>query len=124
MSTWNDGIAGWNFGFRDMDYGWSASSQNLAYTHTDRRLYLPGETVNIHAIIRDYTDRLIVPSPDRTYAVVLSDSNGKEISRTLLKTSPFGSLSKSYTLPESSPLGNYSVQVVITDPKRGDTYIQ
>ena len=92
-------------------------SANLSYTHTDRRLYLPGDTVYIHSIIRDYTDRLISPPLDRTYAIVIFDPNGKEVSRVLLKASDFGSLSDTWKLPLDAPLGNYTAQVMISDKK-------
>ncbi len=92
-------------------------SSNLSYTHTDRRLYIPGDTVNIHSIIREYTDKLSIPPPDRTYAIAISDPNGKEVSQVLLKASEFGSLSDTWKLPTDAPLGMYTAQVTISDKK-------
>ncbi len=41
VSTWNDGITGYNFGIKDSDYSWSSRPEFTSYLHTDRRLYLP-----------------------------------------------------------------------------------
>ncbi len=41
VSTWNDGITGWNFGLKDSDYSWETRGAYMSYLHTDRKLYLP-----------------------------------------------------------------------------------
>lgn len=72
MSTWNDGITGWNFGMKEADYGWDNRSLYSAYIHTDRRLYLPGETVYIKGYLRKNETSLTVPTGEE-FDINISD---------------------------------------------------
>ncbi|MBP6981565.1 hypothetical protein KBB25_02220, partial [Candidatus Gracilibacteria bacterium] len=40
VSTWNDGITGYNFGMKDSDYSYQTRAKYTSFLHTDRRLYL------------------------------------------------------------------------------------
>lgn len=88
VSTWNDGITGYNFGIKDSDYSWSSKSLYTAYLHTDRRLYLPGEKVYIHAILRQNEKSLTVPR-DTPFDLIINDPTGREVKRTTVKTNDF-----------------------------------
>lgn len=88
VSTWNDGITGYNFGIKDSDYSWSSRSLYTAYLHTDRRLYLPGEKVYIHAIVRQNGKSLTVPS-NTPFDVIINDPTGREVKRTTVNTNDF-----------------------------------
>lgn len=72
MSTWNDGITGWNFGMKESDYGWDNRPLYSAYIHTDRRLYLPGETVHIKGILRKNEKSLTIPE-NEVFDILISD---------------------------------------------------
>lgn len=111
VSTWNDGITGFNFGIKESDYSWSSRSQYTAYLHTDRRLYLPGEKVYIHAILRQNEKSLTVPS-NTPFDVVVNDPNGREIKRSTIMTNDFGSLSLDLDLSKDAPLGSYGMNIV------------
>ncbi len=113
MSTWNDGITGYNFGIKDSDYSYSTRSQYTSYLHTDRRLYLPGEKVYIHAILRKNDTSLTIPT-DTSFDLIISDPMGRELKRTTLKSNEFGSLSTELSLSQDAPLGSYSVSIMPT----------
>ncbi len=72
MSTWNDGITGYNFGIKDSDYSYETRPEFTSYIHTDRRLYLPGEKVYLHAIIRQNSTSLTPPT-DTSFDLVITD---------------------------------------------------
>jgi uncharacterized protein YfaS (alpha-2-macroglobulin family) len=72
VSTWNDGITGWNFGLKESDYTWDNRSLYSAYIHTDRRLYLPGETVYIKAIMRKNEKSLTIPE-NEAFDITITD---------------------------------------------------
>jgi alpha-2-macroglobulin len=110
VSTWNDGITGYNFGIPEYDYSWQSRALYTTYIHTDRKLYMPGEKVYVHAIMRKNGETLEVPK-DTDFEVVISDPSGREVKRTTLRTTPYGSLAFAYDLPKSSPLGAYTVNI-------------
>lgn len=113
-STWNDGITGYNFGMKEYDYSYENRPRYTAYLHTDRRLYLPGETVHIHGILRENSSSLQIPR-DIAYTLIVSDSMGKEVSRVDMKPNEFGTISTDYILPKEASLGNYSVSLMTLD---------
>jgi len=118
VSTWNDGITGWNFGLKDSDYSYSTRSLYSAYIHTDRRLYLPGEQVFIHAILRKNENLLTIPVHEK-FQLQISDSNGAVISTSTLEPNDFGTLSTDYVIPKDAPLGSYTVSVSPFDTSLG-----
>lgn len=114
MSTWNDGITGYNFGIKDSDYSWSSRPDFTTYIHTDRRLYLPGEKVYIHAIVRKNSASLQIPE-DEIFDIAINDPLGREVKRATLKPNEFGSISLEYEIPKEGALGSYSVNVTSTN---------
>jgi uncharacterized protein YfaS (alpha-2-macroglobulin family) len=110
VSTWNDGITGWNFGLKDSDYSWESRPEYSTYIHTDRRLYLPGDTVYIHAIIRKNDSKLTIPR-DTTFQLRVSDPLGDVLTETVLKANDYGSLGTWFLLPADARLGSYSVNI-------------
>lgn len=116
VSTWNDGITGWNFGMKESDYWWNNSSPYSAYVHTDRRLYLPGETVHIKAILRKNESSLTIPE-NETFEITINDPEWKVVSTTRVKSNAYGSITSSLNIGKDAPLGAYSISVQsITDP--------
>lgn len=57
---------------KDSDYSYSTRPEYTGYVHTDRRLYLRGEKVHIHSIIRKNVASLTLP-PDTPFDIVISD---------------------------------------------------
>lgn len=109
VSTWNDGITGYNFGLKDSDYSYATRSLYTAYLHTDRLLYLPGETVYIHGILRKNNTKLEIP--DTNFDVIVSDMMGREVKRVTLKPNEFGTMSTDFVLSKEAPLGSYSISL-------------
>lgn len=120
VSTWNDGITGWNFGMRETDYGWENRSLYSMYVHTDRRLYLPGETVYIKGYIRKNQKTLTIPEWEQ-FDITISNQAWKEIGKKRVKSNSFGSIATELTLTQDATLGSYSVYIQsVKDP---NTYI-
>ncbi len=116
VSTWNDGITGWNFGLKESDYGWSNRSLYSAYTHTDRRLYLPWEIVYIKGIVRKNLSSLSIPEGE-VFDIVVSDPEWKVVTTTRVKSNAYGSITSSLTLAKDALLGSYNVNIQgVTDP--------
>ena len=113
VSTWNDGITGYNFGIKDSDYSYATRGNYTAYLHTDRKLYLPGEKVYVHAIIRKNSKTLDIP--DIPFDVVITDPMGREVKHTTLKSNEFGSIGTELDLPKDASLGSYSMSITTTD---------
>ena len=111
VSTWNDGITWYNFGIKDSDYSWSSRPEFTSYLHTDRRLYLPGEKVYIHVILRKNSASLLIPEDD-IFDIAISDPLGREVKRATLKPNEFGSISLEYEIPKEWALGSYTFTVV------------
>ena len=118
VSTWNDGITGWNFGLKDSDYSWETRGQYLGYIHTDRKLYLRGEKVYIHAILRK-NDASLVPPEGENFTVKVTNPLGVEIESRTIKANEFGTVSLDFDLDKASALGSYMVQVM---SEQGDSY--
>lgn len=114
MSTWNDGITGYNFGIKDSDYSWFTRPEFTTYVHTDRRLYLPGETVHIHAILRKNSAALEIPFND-SFELKVMDPLGREIKNITMKPNEFGSIATDIVLPADASLGSYSINILPAD---------
>ena len=110
VSTWNDGITGWNFGMKESDYGWNDKSLYSAYIHTDRRLYLPGETVYIKGIIRKNESSLTIPE-NELFDITISDPEWKTILNSRVKANAFGSIATNFKITRESTLGSYNVSI-------------
>lgn len=110
VSTWNDGITGWNFGMKESDYGWDSRSAYSAYIHTDRRLYLPGETVYIKAIVRKNEFSLNIPE-NEVFNISINDPEWKNIITKQVIANSFGSISTSLVIDSGASLWAYQVMV-------------
>lgn len=122
-STWSAWIAPWNFGYTTdwtddenvyQLYQYNDTNDYNAHIYTDRRLYLPWETVNIKTVIRDATD-LSIPEENTEFKLVVSDSKWEEVMSKTFKTNEFGSHSESFTLRQELPLGAYSITLLNAD---------
>ena len=114
VSTWNDGITWYNFGIKDSEYSYSSRPEFTSYIHTDRRLYLPGEKVYLHAILRKNDASLTLPQ-ENIFDLVISDPLWREVKRSTLKPNEFWSVFVEYDIPKEGSLGSYSVSISSTD---------
>jgi uncharacterized protein YfaS (alpha-2-macroglobulin family) len=114
VSTWNDGITGWNFGLKDSDYSWETRSPYLGYIHTDRKLYLPGEKVYVHAILRKNSKTLEIPVGEN-FTVKVTNPLGAEVVNRVIQANEYGTLSLEFDLSADATLGSYMVQVIQDD---------
>jgi uncharacterized protein YfaS (alpha-2-macroglobulin family) len=114
VSTWNDAITGYNFGMQESDYSWWSRPEFTTYVHTDRRLYLPGEKIYIHAILRKNESSLTIPL-EENFDLRITDPLGRELKNVSLKPNEFGSLFTELDLSKDAPLGMYSISVTTSE---------
>ena len=114
ISTWNDGMTGYDFGIKESAYSYEVRPKYSAYFHTDHTHYLPWETLHIHAIVRENLPSLRVPE-NLPCSIAITDPFGKEISRIVLKPNEFGTLSSDYLLPKTASPGKYTVTLTTLD---------
>lgn len=105
---------------KESDYNYQSRAKYTTYLHTDRRLYLPGETVHVHGIIRENNTSLRVPS-STSFSLTVSDYMGKVISTTALVPNEYGTISADIALPKDASLGNYSISLSLID---GTEYVE
>lgn len=110
VSTWNDGITGWNFWLKEYDYSWDSRPPLSAYIHTDRRLYLPGDKVYIHAILRKNDTKLTIPV-DTPFQARITDPLWTIVKEWTYKANDYGSIAFDFTLPTDAHLGSYSINI-------------
>lgn len=110
LSTWNDGITGWNFGFKSSDYSWFKKSHYNVYAHTDRKLYLPWETVYYKAILRKNNSQLDIPS-NEIFDINITDSNGKSVHNSRVKSNDFWSITTRFLLDANARLWRYYIDI-------------
>jgi hypothetical protein len=81
---------------------------------TDRAIYRPGQTINYKGILalHDEAAGNYAVSAGADLTVVFSDSNGKEITRTDLRTNDYGSFSGVFTAPRDRMTGNMSIRLL------------
>ncbi|PQV64468.1 hypothetical protein B1R32_105150 [Abditibacterium utsteinense] len=79
---------------------------------TDRPVYRPGQKVNFRQIV---TARNVggdwKPLVGRSFFVRASNPKGEKFFETTLITNEFGSVSGEFTIPETAPLGEFSLQL-------------
>ncbi len=100
------GFEAWQF---SASYEDSSSPERLrGFTHTDRGLYRPGDTVHLRGLVRlmRLGQGLTVPGK-RKVEVVVRDPRGDEILRRPLTLSRFGSFNLDLALPGDARLGDY-----------------
>lgn len=134
-SKHNGWITPWNFWYSLWGWWYWARSENAdeinletwwvepeMYSHifTDRKLYLPNEEVNIKAILRNSSD-LSIPK-NKEVKLIVRDSNNKEILNENIKTSNYGSFSKTIKLNDNSPLWSYYIDLNFWDENIWNTW--
>ncbi|MBU2547421.1 MAG: hypothetical protein KKB20_03330 [Proteobacteria bacterium] len=112
-SDWNEGIGPWSFGLsaRDLD----EADHPMTHVLTSLPLYKPGDEVSFKIIERIGKAKGLAPFIDGRLWVTVEDSRGKTIEKLRLDMTPFGTTSGKFRLPETAPLGVYSILVGPTE---------
>ncbi|MBN1496501.1 MAG: hypothetical protein JXA07_07015 [Spirochaetes bacterium] len=85
----------------------------------DRKLYRPGDTVNIKGILAVREKGGLTPLRNTKIIVTIANSKGEEILSEKIATSQQGGLWTSVEIPADAPLGHYQVRMAESD----DSYI-
>jgi|CXWL01.1.fsa_nt_gi uncharacterized protein YfaS (alpha-2-macroglobulin family) len=109
VSKWNSGIADWNFGYYP-EYLYEPSKTFSAHLYPDRKLYEPGETVHLKAIVREQGKTLTIPT-GKSFAVAIMDSNGNAILEQEFTPNAFGSILVDLDIKDDAPLGIYRADI-------------
>ena len=103
LSTWNQGLNGWDFGIRND----VIPPRLKTYIYSDRPIYQPGQTVYFRVVARQaYNGRYSLPDLGSLPLTLYSD-NGEELTSFDLPLSAYGTAHGQYTLPEGAPPGYY-----------------
>lgn len=117
VSTWNSWIAPWNFWYTtDYTYDenqislqrWWDTQKYYSHIYTDRKLYLPGEQVNIKLVLRNAND-LSIPKSDETFKLKISNPKWEDIFDKEIKLNEFWSYSDSLSLRADFTLWTYNI---------------
>jgi len=104
QSTWNVGIAPWDFGLtQQLDPPGSET-----YLYTDRPIYRPGQTIDFRGVVRQaFNGRYSLPEFS-SISLDLHDNNGRVIQTFDLLLSPYGTFNGAYQLSSEAEPGYYS----------------
>ncbi len=86
-------------------------NQMTAYVFSDRGMYRPGDTMNIGMVVK--AGNWGVSLKDMPVDVEITDARGLSARRETLRLGPGGAAELQYTTQESSPTGNYSVNLYL-----------
>ncbi|MEM9933624.1 MAG: alpha-2-macroglobulin family protein [Bacteroidota bacterium] len=95
-------------------------ARKVAYLFTDRRMYRPGQPVNVKVLLLEEEGKSLKILPNTSLTVKLYDVNYQEVSYIDVRTNAYGSASGLFTLPRgiltgsmriSTPHGSTSIQV-------------
>ncbi len=108
--TWSQGIESWQFNVTE-----SFAVDNIrGYLTTERPLYTPGQQVFFKGIFREEKNHQYQLLPASTKVNVhVMNTNGEEIMTKDLATDAHGTISDSFTLAASAPVGIYTVEASI-----------
>jgi alpha-2-macroglobulin len=110
-TQWSSGISPWNFGLSSRIY----STPIKAYLYTDRPIYQPGQTVYYRAVLRQDGDARYQPVDSgevffQMYGDYLPETGQVPLLETQRQVvSPYGTVNGSFTLPQNSRPGFYSI---------------
>ena len=109
--------SGENYAQTDQGYTWDYGDNPDAvkgYTITDRAVYRPMQTVQFREILMRKTGGDIAPLMQKAIKIYATDPKGQQIYTANLKSNDFGSISGSFSLASTAPLGEYSIRCEVT----------
>jgi alpha-2-macroglobulin len=90
------------------------------YLYTDRPAYRAGQLVHLKGIVRWVADDRYTFKPGEKYQLDIYDARGRVIHTENVALGEFGTIASHWTLPESSPQGQYRVHLF--QPGRDQSY--
>ncbi len=115
-SAWQQGASTYNQGVSVDLY----PRQYIGYMYTDRPIYRLGETVQYKGVVRQDDDAAYsVPQNLTNVSLVITDSQGKQLSSTPVTMDQFGTFAGSLTLPDDAATGYYNMQLMQGTPVNG-----
>lgn len=108
-SSWQDGIAAWDF---NLMQGWEGKRPDPSgFVFTERGIYRPGETVHVKGLARYRTlGALKAPKAGSELQVIVRDSRGEDQTTQRVKVTKFGTFALEAVVPMDAPTGWYSVE--------------
>ena len=93
-------------------YAFETSREHwMGYIYTDRPVYRPGHTVHFKGILRQRTAGGYTVPAGKSLSVEIQDAEQKPVYRKTLTANANGTIHDEFTLPPSSALGSYSINV-------------
>ena len=112
------GAQGAYFGY----YG--AGEQPRALGTTDRPVYRPGQKVNFRQILTTRTGGDWSPLVGRQFWVSALNPKGEKFWEAEFKSNEFGSINGEFSIPDSAPLGEFTLQLSIDKKSWGESEIE
>lgn len=86
----------------------------LVYSYTNQPVYRPGQKVFFKSIIRERKGDELTSLKDFQLRVKIIAPDNSKVYDSLIKTNSFGTLNGSFEIPESAPLGSYTLNIEIS----------
>jgi uncharacterized protein YfaS (alpha-2-macroglobulin family) len=113
MTTWTQGVTGWEFGLPS-----DIREQSLhAYLYTERPIYRPGQVVNFRALVHQENNGRYTPSDLKQIMVKVqgeySRTTGERVTvfEGPLPLSEYGAAAGGFTLADSATPGYYTIEI-------------
>lgn len=104
-------------------YSSYSSEENIkGKIYFDRKLYRPGDRVEIKAFLTDRKNGSLVPYASKTVNVQIRDSRGKDVSNVSSTTTSQGGVNSSFVVSNDASLGHYSVSILVPGKSYSVTY--
>lgn len=118
--SWNQGIEPWNYHI-SQSY---APEKIRSYLTTDRPLYQPGQEIFLKGIYReDFDTSYKVLNAGIKVKATITNAQGDSIWEKDLQTDSHGSVSDTFTLPTSAPVGRYVLNTIIDNQYFGTEFM-
>ena len=119
-SEWSYGIEPWQFGVMQDNQ----PARGLAYLHTDRPLYRPGQPVYFRGILRNEDDARFALPAAQTVTATISNPLGDVVHEQQLSVTEFGTINGSFQLDAAADAGYYTLNVAAGTELSGDLGFQ
>ncbi len=110
-SSWEDGIAPWDFG---LNYDWQGASTLMGTIVTDRPIYRPGDTVSFKGILRKDVDATYEVPLQKSVFVTIENSRNEVVYEKELPLDQFGTIADELPLADKSATGMFTIFVSTT----------